>query len=319
MQSRMIQQREIEDASSRLSSFIHRTPIFTSGYLNQLLKAEVYFKAENLQKTGAFKARGALNSVLQVSLENRLKGVATHSSGNHGQALAWAARSQQIPCYVVMPENAPTVKIAAVREYGAEVRFCKPTLEAREMGLQTVLEETGASFIPPYNYHHTIVGQATCAQEIFGEIQEPDILLAPVGGGGLLSGSALSAHWFSPDTQVMGCEPEMANDAWQSFNKGEIIPSVNPDTVADGLRTSLGDITFGIISQLVTGIHLCSEESIYKAMRIIWERMKLVVEPSAAVPLACMMESPKIFEGKKVVVILSGGNVDLDKSPFKKS
>lgn len=315
----MIQKSEIEEARTRLSAFIHRTPLFTSRYVDEMFGASIFFKAESLQKTGSFKARGALNAVLQLPPANKNAGVATHSSGNHGQALAWAARSQGIPAYIVMPSNAPAVKVAAVKSYGAEVRFCEANLEAREAGLREVVAETRATFIPPYNFLHTIEGQATCAYEILEELAEVDMILAPVGGGGLLSGTALSAHWLSPRSRVIGCEPLQANDAWQSFRQGKLIPSHNPDTIADGLRTSLGEITFGIISELVYDIMWCSEDSIREAMRVIWERMKLVVEPSAAVPLACMMENPKEFSGKKIAVILSGGNVDLDQSLFKKT
>lgn len=315
----MIRKVEIKEAAEGLSSYVHRTPIFTSHYVNDLLKCQVFFKAENLQKTGSFKARGAMNALLRLSPEQRQKGVATHSSGNHGQALAWAAGSMGVPAYIVMPENAPAVKVAAVRSYGAEVRFCAANLQAREEGLSEVINETGATFIPPYNYQNTVMGQATCALEIITELDEPDIILAPVGGGGLLSGTALSARYFSPGTSVIGCEPRQADDAERSFRAGEIIPSVNPQTIADGLRTSLGDITFAYISELVSDIITCEEATIIEAMHIIWERMKLVVEPSAAVPLACMLEAPTRFSGKKVALILSGGNVDLDRSPLQKA
>lgn len=315
----MIQKMEIKEAADGLSSYVHRTPVFTSRYVNDLLDCQVFFKAENLQKTGSFKARGAVNSLLRLSPGQKQKGVATHSSGNHGQALAWAANTMGIPAFIVMPENAPSVKVAAVRSYGAEVRFCPANLQAREDGLRDVINETDATFIPPYNYEHTIMGQATCALEIIDEIGAPDIILAPVGGGGLLSGTALCANYFSPGTRVVGCEPKQADDAERSFRAGEIIPSVNPQTIADGLRTSLGDITFGYIRELVSDIITCEEATIVEAMRIIWERMKLVVEPSAAVPLACMMEAPSKFTGKKVALILSGGNVDLDSSPLQKA
>jgi threonine dehydratase len=315
----MIQKTEIKEAAKGLSSFVHRTPVFTSSYINEWMGCEIFFKAENLQKTGSFKARGAMNSLLQLSHEQRQSGVATHSSGNHGQALAWAAASLGIPAYIVMPENAPEVKVAAVKSYGARVRFCAPNLQAREDGLAEVIDDTGAVFIPPYNYENTIMGQATCALEIYEEWNEIDFVLAPVGGGGLLSGTALSTSYFSPGTRVVGCEPVQADDAWRSFHEGRIVPSVNPDTVADGLRTSLGDITFAYIRELVSDILTCKEESIIEAMRIIWERMKLVIEPSAAVPLACMMENPSRFRGKRVALILSGGNVDLNNSPLQKA
>lgn len=315
----MITFQDIEDAYQRLDSLIHHTPVFTSTFLDDELDCHIYFKAESLQKTGSFKARGAMNSLLHLRKEGRLGPVATHSSGNHGQALAWAAQKMKVPAYIVMPENAPSVKVAAVRAYGAEVRFCEANLQAREDGLASVMAETGAIFIPPYNARNTIEGQATCAYEIIREIGTPDYLLAPVGGGGLLSGTALSAHYFSPYTKVIGCEPAGADDAWRSFQKGEIIPSVAPKTIADGLRTSLGDLTFPIIKEKVSEILTCGEETIVEAMRLIWERMKLVVEPSAAVPLACIMEHREKFKGRKLAVILSGGNVDLDNSPLQKA
>ena len=315
----MVERSEIEQAAARLESSIHVTPLLGSSFFNDFFGAQLFFKAENFQKTGSFKVRGALNSLMQLSSEDREGGVATHSSGNHAQALAWAAKLTGTRAYIVMPENAPAVKVAAVRDYGAEIRFCEPSLEARETGLNALIEETGAVFIPPYNYRNTIIGQATCSLEIINEIGAPDLLLTPVGGGGLLSGSALSAKYWAPGCRVIGCEPARADDAYRSFRNGRLIPSVNPDTIADGLRTSLGDLTFEIIKELVSDILRCSESSILKAMRMIWERMKIVVEPSAAVPLACMLEDPSIFAGKKVAIILSGGNVDLDKSPFKKA
>lgn len=315
----MISGREIKEASDRLQGLVHHTPLFRSHYLDQLFKGQVYLKAENLQKTGSFKARGALNAILSLDEQALKSGVATHSSGNHGQALAWAARRMDVPAFIVMPENAPSVKVAAVRHYGAQIQFCASNLPAREAGLEKVMADTGASFIPPYNFHHTIAGQATCAYEILQDMAQPDILLVPVGGGGLLSGSALSARAFSPGTRTVGCEPEQANDAWRSFKEGHFVPSVNPDTIADGLRTSLGDITYGYIKEFVDDILTCSETGIVRAMRLIWERMKLVVEPSAAVPLACMMENPEYFRGQRVAMILSGGNVDLDRLPFQKA
>ncbi len=305
-------------AADALAGHIHRTPIFRSSYLDDYFGAEIYFKAENLQKTGSFKARGAMNSILKLPNAARRNGVATHSSGNHAQALAWAAGKMNLPCVVVMPDNSPRVKINAVQSYGANIRFCEANLNAREQGLEEVMTETGAHFIPPYNYLPTIEGQSTCGVEIFREVENPDMVLTPVGGGGLLSGTALSGHWFSPQSEVIGCEPLEANDAWQSLIAGRLIPLVHTNTIADGLRTSLGDITFPIIKNLVSDIVVCQEASILKAMRIIWERLKLVVEPSAAVPLACMLEIPERFASKKLVIILSGGNVDLDNLPFKK-
>lgn len=312
----MISASDISETFAKIKDTIHRTPILTSQFFDQKSGAQLYFKTENFQKTGSFKARGATNSILKLATENAAKGVATHSSGNHGQALAWAAREQKIKAYIVMPENAPTVKVAAVKEYGAEVIFCASTLQAREDKLAEVMANTGATFIPPYNFEHTIQGQASSAYEVFEEIKDLDYLLCPVGGGGLLSGSALSAHYFSGTTKVIGCEPIEADDAYRSFKSGQLQPAHKPTTIADGLRTSLGDITFGYIKQYVDDILLCSEEEIVAAQRLIWERMKIVVEPSAAVPLACIFNNSDLFSGKRVAIILSGGNVDLGQLPF---
>ena len=312
----MITSSDISSAAKRIEGIIHKTPILTNGYINKLAGAEIFFKCENFQKTGSFKARGATNSILKLSEEDAKKGVTTHSSGNHGQALAWAARENGIKAYIVMPENAPAVKVEAVKEYGAEVVFCESTLEARESTLEEVMAKTGATFIPPYNYENTIEGQASSAYEVFQELEKIDFLLAPVGGGGLLSGSALSAKYFSPKTKVIGCEPEEADDAYQSFKTGKLQPAKKPVTIADGLRTSLGDITFGYIQNHVSDILLCSEKEIVETQKMIWERMKIVVEPSSAVPLACLVRNKERFRGKRVVIILSGGNVDLGKLPF---
>ncbi|WP_417609448.1 threonine ammonia-lyase [Owenweeksia hongkongensis] len=312
----MIDQILIEQAHQRVASHIHNTPILTNSHINDLVGAEVFFKCENFQKTGSFKARGAMNSVLQLSDEQKKKGVATHSSGNHGQALAWAAKMAGVAAYIVMPENAPKVKVAAVKEYGAEVIFCKSTLEARETTLEKVMTEKGCTFIPPYNFDNTICGQATCAKEVFEDLQNVDFLLTPVGGGGLLSGSALSGKYFSPTTKVIGCEPELANDAYESFHSGELQPAKEPITIADGLRTSLGDINFGYIKKHVDDILLCSEEEIVNAQKLIWERMKIIIEPSSAVPVACLLKYKSHFAKAKIAVIISGGNVDLGNLPF---
>lgn len=306
----MIDKNTIEKAHQRITSYLHNSPILTNSYLNDLIGAELYFKCENFQKTGSFKPRGAINSVLQLSDDEKEKGVATHSSGNHGQALAWAASTVGIPAYIVMPKNAPQVKVDAVRNYGGEVVFCENTLEAREQTLESILSEKGCVFIPPYNAENTIAGQATCAKEIFDEMSDLDYLLTPVGGGGLLSGSALSAKYYSPKTKVIGCEPELACDAYESFLSGELKPAKEPVTIADGLRISLGPINFHYIRENVEDILLCSEEEIVHAQRMIWQRMKIVVEPSSAVPLACLLRYHSHFENSKVGIIISGGNVD---------
>ena len=306
----MIEKSTIEDAHERIASYLHNTPILTNSYINKLVGAQLYFKCENFQKTGSFKARGALNSVLQLSTDQKEKGVATHSSGNHGQALAWAAKMAGVKSYIVMPKNAPSVKVRAVREYGAEVIFCDNTLEARETTLEEIKADKQCVFIPPYNAEKTIAGQATCASEIFVELRDLDYLLTPLGGGGLLSGSALSARYFSPHTKVIGCEPELACDAYESFHLGELMPAKDPVTIADGLRTSLGPISFDYIRKYVEDILLCREEEIVNAQKLIWQRMKIVVEPSSAVPLACLMRYHSHFADSKVAVIISGGNVD---------
>jgi len=309
-----ISAQEIENAHERISPFIHKTPVLTNKTLDEQYGVSLFFKCENFQKVGAFKARGAMNAVLSLREGEKKNGVATHSSGNHGQALAWAARQMGMPAYIVMPSNSPNVKVAAVRGYGAEVILCEPTLQAREETLEAVVARTNAHFVHPYNNYPVITGQATCAKELLGQVENLDFIFSPVGGGGLLSGTALSAHYFAKNTRVFGCEPEMANDAFHSFQEGKIIPSVNPNTIADGLKTSLGDKTFPIIHQLVEGIITVSEEEIIAAMRLVWERMKIVVEPSAAVSLASLLNRKEEFSGKRVGIIFTGGNVDLAKS-----
>ncbi|MFW5656222.1 MAG: pyridoxal-phosphate dependent enzyme [Bacteroidota bacterium] len=307
---------EIKQAHLRIKPFIHRTPVFTSQSINAITSAFLYFKCENFQKVGAFKYRGATNAVLLLPEKQRFKGVATHSSGNHAAALALAARRLNIPAYIVMPENSPEVKKKAVAGYGGIITHCEPTLQARERTLEKVIAETGATFIHPYNRKEIIQGQATAALEFLEQIPEPDMLIAPVGGGGLLSGTAITAKNIAPATLVFGAEPKGADDARKSFYKGEIVPSVNPETIADGLLTSLGSLTFQAISACADDIFTVSEPGIILAMRLIWERMKIVVEPSAAVGLAVVLEYPEQFTNKKVGIILSGGNVDLKTLPF---
>lgn len=306
---------ELQQAHARIRPWLHNTPVFTSSWFNRQYDAQLYFKCENFQVTGSFKARGAVHAVFRLTDEAAAKGVATHSSGNHAAALARAAGLRKIPAYIVMPENAPKVKIEAVRSYGGIIRFCAPSLEAREAGLQQVVEETGAVFIPPYNHTDIILGQASAALELLEEIPDLDIIMAPVGGGGLLSGTSLAAKRLRPDITVYGAEPEQANDAFLSFKAGHIIPA-NPDTIADGLRTSLGDITFGVISAFTDDILTASEAQIIASMRDVWERMKIIIEPSCSVPLAAVATRPELFEGKKVGIILTGGNVDLDQLPW---
>jgi len=298
-------------AAERLKGIIHHTPVLTSSYLNCLAGAELFFKCENFQKAGAFKYRGANNVILTTDKALLLKGVATHSSGNHAGALAKAAQVHKIPAYIVMPENAPDVKVKAVKGYGAHVIFCKPTLEAREATLNEVIKKTGAYFIHPYNNIRIIEGQGTAAFELINEIKCIEEIIAPVGGGGLLSGTSIAAKGLNSSIKVVAAEPENADDAYLSLQKGEIVPQTNPNTIADGLRTSLGTKTFPIIEKNVSEIFRVSEDGIVKAMKLILERMKIIVEPSSATVLAAVLEYPESFKGKRVGLILSGGNIDL--------
>lgn len=305
----------IRAAAERIRPFVHHTPVLTSEALNTLSGASVFFKCENLQKVGAFKIRGATNAVLSLPDAAAARGVATHSSGNHAAALALAARHRGIPAYVVMPRTAPAVKRAAVEGYGAQVVTCEPTLAAREAGLAAVVERTGATFIPPYNDYAVMAGQGTAALELCADVSDLDCVVTPVGGGGLLGGTAIAVGGVAPGTAVYGAEPRGADDAWRSLRAGAIQPMEDPDTIADGLRSTLGVLTFPVIQARVRGIVTVSEEAIVAAMRHIWERMKIIVEPSAAVAFAAVM-GDDAFRGKRVGVILSGGNVDLDHLPW---
>lgn len=299
------------DTHQRISPFIHRTPVLTSAAIDAISGATVFFKCENFQKMGAFKMRGGANAILQLTDEQRAKGVATHSSGNFAQAVALAAQKMGIPAYIVMPSSAPEVKKNAVKGYGGEVIECVPTLAARETTLAAVVARTGATPLHPYNHEDVILGQGTAALELLEDVPNLDYLLAPVGGGGLIAGTALAAHFFSEKTIVIGGEPMGADDAWQSLRAGKIIPQSGPDTIADGLLTSLGDQTFPIIQKYVERIIRVTDEEIVTALRLVLERMKIVIEPSCAVPLAAVLQAPETFSGKRVGIILSGGNVDL--------
>jgi threonine dehydratase len=307
---------DIQEAAKRIKPYTHVTPILTSQNLDQVAGCKVFFKCENLQKAGAFKSRGACNAVFSLDEDEVCDGVATHSSGNHAQALARAAQLRNVKSYIVMPKNAPQVKVSAVRYYKGEITFCEPNLPAREESLKSVILETGAYEIHPYNNYCIIAGQATATLEIFNQLEAPDYLIAPVGGGGLLSGTALANSYLSRKTKVIGAEPIQADDAFRSLKEGRILPSLHPKTIADGLLTSLGNKTFPLIREYVHEIITVQEESILKAMRLIWERMKIIVEPSAAVPFAVLLEQKAQFAGKKVVIILSGGNIDLEKIPW---
>lgn len=310
----MITRETIEQAHERIKPYIHRTPVMTSTGLDEVAGCSLYFKCENFQKIGAFKARGATNAVLSLLPEARNKGIATHSSGNHAQAVARAARIAGVPAYIVMPRNAPEVKKRGVRGYGGQIFECEPTSEAREKMLEEVIQKTGATLVHPFNDYAVIAGQATAAKELIEDVQEQlDVILTPVGGGGLLSGTLLAVKYFSPGTEVIAGEPAGSDDAYRSLQSGKIEPA-QANTIADGLLTSLGDKTFVIIREHVKEIITVTDEEIVHAMRLIWERMKIIVEPSCAVPFAAVLKSKEKFAGKKVGIILSGGNVDLDRA-----
>ena len=304
---------DIENAHQRIKPFVHRTPIMSSQNINKIANTEIFFKCENFQKVGAFKFRGATNAVLLLSEAQKEKGVITHSSGNHAQALALAAQQNGIKAHIVMPENAPKVKVNAVLGYGGNIIFCKPTLEARETTVAQIIDKTQATFIHPYDNYDIICGQATAAKELLEEVGNLDIIVAPVGGGGLLSGTVLSANYFSENTKVIAAEPEGANDAFLSFQQKKIVPSIAPNTIADGLLTSLSERTFRIISGNVAQILLANDDKIRSAMQLIGERMKIVIEPSSAVPLAVILKNKALFKNQKIGVIISGGNVDFGK------
>jgi len=307
---------DIRAAAGRIRPHAHRTPVMRCASLDAWLGASLFLKCEHLQKAGAFKFRGACNAVLSLSEAQAARGVATHSSGNHGQALALAARLRGIPAHVVMPHDVPEVKKAAVAAYGAEIRYCEPGTRNREQALEAWVAQTGATVIHPYNDPRIIAGQGTAALELLEEIPDLDVIMAPISGGGLLGGTALAAHGLKPGIRVIGAEPAGADDAIRSLAAGHIIPSEHPNTLADGLRGSLGDLTFPILQTHVETILPASEAGILTAMRFVWERAKQVVEPSAAVPLAALREHGEALRGLRIGVILSGGNVDLDALPW---
>ena len=307
---------EILEAHKTITPYAHRTPVLTSSTLNQMSGAQLFFKCENFQKVGAFKFRGACNAVMTLTDEEALKGVATHSSGNHAQALALSAKIRGIKAYIVMPENAPKAKVAAVKDYGAEITFCEATLPARESTLKEVIERTGATMIHPYNDPRIVRGQGTATIELLEDHPDLNVIMAPIGGGGLLSGTVLAAKGINPEIKVIGTEPKEADDAYRSFKAGEHILLKHTTTIADGLRTSLGALTFRIISDNVDDVVTVSEQAIIKAMRLVWERMNIIIEPSSAVPLAAALEKNIELSGKKVGIILSGGNLDLTSLPW---
>ncbi|RXV64048.1 serine dehydratase [Roseovarius sp. A46] len=309
---------DVTAARERIAPYIHRTPVLTSSFLNELTGADLYFKCENFQKAGAFKVRGASNAVFGLSDAQAARGVATHSSGNHALSLSYAAGRRGIPCYVVMPRTAPQAKKDAVRGYGGIITECEPSTTSREEVFARVQEETGAEFVHPYNDPRVIAGQATCSAELIEQVDRLDAVIAPIGGGGMVSGCCLTLSNLAPDVQIYAAEPEQADDAYRSFKAGHIIADDAPDTVADGLKVPLKDNTWHFVSRHVTDILTASEDEIIDAMKLTWARMKIVMEASCAVPLATILKNREVFAGRRVGVIITGGNVDLDRLPWIK-
>ncbi len=303
-------------ARARIAPHIHRTPVLTSRFLNELTGAELFFKCENLQKAGDFKARGASNAVFGLSDDQAARGVATHSSGNHGTCLSYAAGRRGIPCTVVMPRTAPQAKKDAVRGYGGRVVECEPSTSSREAVFAEVVAETGAEFVHPYNDWRVIAGQATCSAELIEQVEGLDAVVAPIGGGGMISGTCLTLSNLAPGVKIYAAEPEQADDAYRSFKAGHIIADDAPETVADGLKVPLKELTWHFVKSHVTDILTASDPEIVEAMKLIWKRMKIVMEPSSAVPLATILKNPETFAGKRVGIIITGGNVDLDRLPW---
>lgn len=306
-------------AHARIKPYIHRTPVLTSEFLNNETGAKLFFKCENLQKAGVFKARGASNAVFGLADDMLRKGVATHSSGNHALSLSYAAGRRGIPCHVVMPSTAPQAKKDAVKGYGGIITECEPSTSSREAVFAKVQAETGAEFVHPYNDPRVIAGQGTCSRELIEQVENLDAVIAPIGGGGMISGTCLTLSNLAPNVKIYAAEPEQADDAARSFKAGHIIADDAPETVADGLKVPLKDLTWHFVSGHVTDILTCSEQEIIDAMKLIWKRMKIVVEPSSAVPLATILKNKDTFAGKRVGVIITGGNVDLDLLPWLNS
>ncbi|MCH9852824.1 MAG: pyridoxal-phosphate dependent enzyme [Alphaproteobacteria bacterium] len=304
------------DAHQRIEPYIHRTPVLTSSFLNELTGAQLFFKCENFQKAGAFKVRGACNAVFGLDDEKAKIGVATHSSGNHALSLSYAAGRRGIPCTVVMPHSAPQAKKDAVRGYGGTIVECEPSTSSREATFAKVVEETGADFVHPYNDPRVIAGQGTCSRELIEQTNRLDMVIAPIGGGGMVSGTCLTLSNLAPEVKIYAAEPEQADDAYRSFKAGKIIADDAPETIADGLKVPLKDLTWHFVSNYVTDIFTASEQEIIDSLKLTLKRMKIVIEPSCAVPLAVILKNKEIFRGKKVGVILTGGNVDLHKMPL---
>ena len=303
-------------ARARIAEHVHVTPVMTSSYINALVGAELFFKCENLQKAGAFKVRGASNAVFGLSDAQAAKGVATHSSGNHGTCLSYAAGQRGIPCTVVMPRTAPQAKKDAVRGYGGRVVECEPSTSSREAVFAEVVAASGAEFVHPYNDPRVIAGQATCSMELTEQVEGLDAVVAPIGGGGMISGTCLALSHLAPGVKIYAAEPKQADDAARSFKAGHIIADDAPETVADGLKVPLKELTWHFVQRHVSDILTAEEDEIVEAMKLIWKRMKLVVEPSSAVPLAVILKNRALFRGKRIGVIVTGGNVDLDKLPW---
>jgi threonine dehydratase len=305
-------------AHARIEPYIHRTPVLTSSYFNDLTGAELFFKCENFQKAGAFKVRGACNAVFGLSDEMAARGVCTHSTGNHALSLSYAAGRRGIPCNVVMPRTAPQAKKDAVRGYGGVITECEPSTTSREAVFAEVQARTGGEFVHPYNDPRVIAGQATCSRELFEQVDDLDAIIAPIGGGGMISGTCLTVSSIAPGVDIYAAEPKNADDAFRSFKAGHIIADDAPETIADGLKVPLKDLTWHFVSRHVTDVFTATEEQIIDAMKLTWKRMKIVMEPSCAVPLATILANPDVFRGRRVGVIITGGNVDLDHLPWMK-
>lgn len=307
---------DLIDAKERIGAHVHRTPVLTSKQLDEVSTAQLFFKCENFQRMGAFKMRGAANAVFSLTEAEQQRGVVTHSSGNFAQAVSLSAKTAGIPAYIVMPETAPLVKQTAVKGYGGQITICPATLKDREANAEAIQKEKGATFLHPSNQEEVILGNATAAMELLEDHPDLDYILTPVGGGGLLAGTALAAHYFGQGCKTIGGEPFEVDDAYRSLQSGKIEKNASANTIADGLRTELGDINFPIIKEYVDQIIRVEEDEIVQAMRLIWERMKIIIEPSCAVPFAAVLREKELFKGKRVGIILSGGNVDLGKLPF---
>ena len=309
---------DVRSAAERIKGVGHRTPVLTSKTFDQLAGRKLFFKCENFQKVGAFKFRGGWNAISMLSDKDAEKGVCTHSSGNHAQAVAYSAQKKRIPAYIVMPNNSPNVKLEAVRGYGANVTLCEPTLEARKTTLEEIAEKTGAAVIHPFNNPNVIAGQGTAALELIEDIGELDAVIAPIGGGGLMSGTCITTRNLLPKAKLFGAEPKGADDAYRSLKEGKMLPQENPNTICDGLLTSLGENTWNILKDHLDAIYTVSDDEVIKAMKLVWERMKIIIEPSCATPVAVVLSDEfKALKGiEKIGIILTGGNVDLSKLPF---